>query len=316
VIATVGLLVYAVLLGVLGPRLLRRMAWSDRAPRLAIVTWQAACAAVLAAVVLAGLALVVPVVQASGGLAGLVDACQMMLRAHYGGAAQPVGAFVGFAGALGITVWTVVHTVAALFTSACQRRGHARVLSVVARRRPDLDAFVLDHDQPVAYCLPGRHRCVVLSTGTLNCLDEDQLRAVIAHERAHLRGRHDVVVNLATAIARAFPAVPLFRHARDEIVRLVEMLADDVAARKHDRVAVAAALITVAAGRTPAAALGAGGSTVTTRVRRLLAPHHPLPRAARAASVLGAVSLVTLPLALAANPAVMAVLEHHCHLPI
>lgn len=67
--AVATLLGYAVLLGILGPRLLRARGWADRAPRLGVLVWQTAGASVIAAVVLAGLMLVVPIVQAPHGLA-------------------------------------------------------------------------------------------------------------------------------------------------------------------------------------------------------------------------------------------------------
>ncbi|MEU5991787.1 hypothetical protein ABZ806_22670 [Spirillospora sp. NPDC047418] len=46
----------------------------------------------------------------------------------------------------------------------------------------------------------------MLSTGALEPLPEDQLSAVLAHERAHLAGRRDLAINLAVAFGRAFPA--------------------------------------------------------------------------------------------------------------
>ncbi|MBA9002803.1 M56 family metallopeptidase [Thermomonospora cellulosilytica] len=315
-IAALVLLLYALALGLLGPRLLTRSSWSDRAPRLGVLAWQAATASVLVAVVLAGLALVVPIGRAAHNLADLFHVCQMMLQSGYGGALQPIGAFVGLAMAGGAVLWTGGHVIHALVTTARHRRRHAEMLAVLARRRPDLDALIIDHDQPLAYCLAGRHRCVVLTTGALERLHDDQLAAVLAHERAHLRGRHDLAVNLAVAISRAFPGVPLFGRAREEITRLVELLADDAAARRHDRVSVAAALVTLAEGRVPAVALGAGGHTAVFRVHRMLAPHRPLSRTARVAGHLGVALLIVVPLLIAVNPAVMAMLAEHCHLSL
>jgi Zn-dependent protease with chaperone function len=311
-ITTVVLLGYAAALGFAGGRLLARGDWSARAPRLGIVVWQAATASALAAAVLAGLTLAVPGVRAAHSVAELFDACEMILRAHHGATGAP--AIAGLASAAGVALWTFGHCVHALATTARRRRAHAESLAMVARRRPGLDALVIDHDQPMAYCLPGRRHSVVLTTGALDRLDDDQLSAVIAHERAHLEGRHDLATNIAVAIARAFPVIPLFRQARDEIACLVEMAADDSATRHHHRHTVAAALVTVAGGRTPSASMGAGGSTALARVKRLLGPHRPLPRAARAGGVLGISLLVLLPLELAANPAIVALLTHHCHL--
>ncbi|WP_246083629.1 hypothetical protein [Nonomuraea diastatica] len=88
------------------------------------------------------------------------------------------------------------------------------------------------------------------------------------------------------AMARAFPGVPLFERARVEIARLVEHLADDVAARRHPRTQIAAALVRLATGRAPAFTLGAGGETALTRVRRMLNPEAPLGRRERLTGLL------------------------------
>ena len=77
------LVAYGLGLAVLAPRLLVKAAWPRRAPRLAIFAWQAVCVAVLASAVLAGLAVAVPTVSVSGGLADLLRSCVMALRAQY-----------------------------------------------------------------------------------------------------------------------------------------------------------------------------------------------------------------------------------------
>jgi Zn-dependent protease with chaperone function len=316
VIATITLLVYAAALGIAGPRLLRRTSWSERSPRLGILLWQAAGVSVLAAITLAGLALVVPIARAPRGLADLLAACRMMLQAHYGSGPQPITAYAGLLVAVVIVLWTTGHIAAISIAGARQRRRHRANLTIIARPNDDLGALVVEHPQPLAYCVPGRHRCVVVSTGAVERLAPGQLAAVLAHERAHLRGRHALVLNFSRAIHRAFPAVPLFRAANDEITRLIELLADDNAARHHDRTTLAAALVTVANGQAPAMAMGAGGTTAVLRVRRLLAPQVPLSRAARLTGGFGVALFLALPVSLAANPAIIALLERHCHLPM
>lgn len=70
--------------------------------------------------------------------------------------------------------------------------------------------MVLDTPQPAVYCVPGRPATIVLTTGALAVLDEPQLLAVLAHEHAHLAGRHHLLVTLGKAARAAFPGVPLF----------------------------------------------------------------------------------------------------------
>ena len=88
----------------------------------------------------------------------------------------------------------------------------------------------------VAYTLPGWHSRVVLSAGLVDLLTEQELAAVIEHERAHLRARHDLLVLPFQAWAVALGRIPGVRLAGGSVAELTEMLADDVAAaRTHGR---------------------------------------------------------------------------------
>lgn len=64
--------------------------------------------------------------------------------------------------------------------------------------------------------------------------------------------------------------------AARQIAHLLEVLADDIAARQHGRRTVAEALVQLACGRSPAAAMPVGGAGALERVELLLAPAEPL----------------------------------------
>jgi Zn-dependent protease with chaperone function len=116
----------------------------------------------------------------------------------------------------------------------------------------------------------------VLSRGALSLLSYDEVRAVLAHEQAHLAQRHDLVVLPFVALGATFPALPAVRTARAEVALLIELLADDSAARKHDRTHLARALWKIGSGEAPAGAMALAGEDVLLRARRLLAPPDPL----------------------------------------
>jgi Zn-dependent protease with chaperone function len=136
----------------------------------------------------------------------------------------------------------------------------------------------------------------VLTTAALRVLDDAELAAVLAHERAHLRGRHHLVVAPGRVFRLAFPFVPGFRWGHDEVARLVEMLADDTAARRCERRALAAALVALAGdprpSTSPRAAFSIAGQSVSGRVKRLLGPGRPI---ARWAVTLWGTALLALP---------------------
>ena len=310
--APITLVIFAVLAATLAPRLLARSSWPDRSPRLGITAWQAVSLSVVTAVVLAGAALALPALSFSTDLAELLSACAMALRAQYatpGGAAMST---IGAVLALAVVARAGYCLVAGLVSGARERHRQVDGVNLIARRHQGYDALVVDDTAAVAYCLPGRRRQVVLTTGALGALDDDQLTAVLAHERAHLRGRHDLVLVTSAALQRAFPQVPALRDAHRELTRLVEMLADDVAARRNDRLTIATALVSLAEVSAPGVALGAGGSTSLTRVRRLVAPAHPLGTTRSAIAVMATAALLLTPVAVVAAPTVVAATSDLC----
>jgi hypothetical protein len=113
----------------------------------------------------------------------------------------------------------------------------------------------------------------VLTSGALAVLDRAQLGAVLAHERAHLAGRHHLLISLSRGLAASFPGVPVFTRGPAEVARLAELCADDAAARRTGRPALVAALLAMGTGTAvPAPALAVTSGVVTARVHRLLDP--------------------------------------------
>lgn len=271
---------------------LSRAAWPLRAPRAGIAAWLAASLSVVVGLALAGLVLAVPCAQLSTDPA-MLRTCLSLLRAQY---SAPGGAVAGVAGGLltAAVLGRVAWCYGSAFLAARRRRAsHDDVLAVIARPGPSADVHVIDSDRPAVYCLPGRRR-IVLTTGALSRLDRGQLDAVLAHERAHLSGRHHLVLAVAESLRRAFPGVGFFAVAAQQVAYLVEVAADDAAARRAPRLTVASALLAVASAGTPAGALGAGGSAAARRIQRLIDPPPPDSRARRAITCLALATAAAL----------------------
>lgn len=179
------------------------------------------------------------------------------------------------------------------------RRRHREQVDLLARRERGMS--VVDHDVPVAYCLPGlAHARVVVSAGALAHLSAEEVEAVLAHERAHLRARHDLVLEAFAVLHRAFPRWVSSRAALDQVRLLTEVLADRAAVRSVGPVPLARALLALAEGRVPAAALGAVGEGLVDRVR-LLGDDRPHTLQAVCVTAL-AVAVLVLPTAFVATP--------------
>jgi beta-lactamase regulating signal transducer with metallopeptidase domain len=302
------LLAYAACTGTLGSRLLGRAGWTDRAPLLAIFTYLTATWSVVAALGLAGLTLAVHATALGGGLSHLIGACVLRLRATY---ATPGGAAVaglGLALAGGLAARTVVTAVTQLRATGRQALRHAETARLVGVPQPALGAVLVEHSQPAAYCVAGRHPTVVLTTGALQALDPGQLEAVLAHERAHLAGHHHRLLAMARIGRQVLPFMPLMRDADAQVARLVELRADDAATRAHDpgRLAAALVVLATATATSPAPALGAAVTDTVQRIHRLLDPAEPLSRVRRQLLRAAATALALTPVLLALAPAVLA----------
>ncbi|MFE0633407.1 M56 family metallopeptidase [Streptomyces sp. NPDC058864] len=143
---------------------------------------------------------------------------------------------------------------------------------------PDGPVAVLPDGVPYAYALPGRRPRIVVSTGLLGRLTAAERRALFAHERAHLAGRHH---RFLLAVQLAARANPFLRPLRTAVSYTTERWADEAAARtvgSRRTVALAigrAALVSAGAGPPGGPAGSAGFATtgpVPRRVAALLAP--------------------------------------------
>jgi bla regulator protein blaR1 len=303
------LVLAAVAVGIVpGAAMLASAHWPHRSPAAAIVLWQAlGLSWGLAAVgAIAGLSAVPDRYGVVGGaLSGAMRAARDAALGFRATALVAVTRLVFFAAAaalLALLCWVLVAASAAVIVA---RRRHRALLCLLARGDPKVPgALVVDHPAAAAYCVPGLRSQIVISAGTLDLLDSAELAAILAHERAHLRARHDLVLLPFSALARAFPRSRLVRRAHSTVALLVEMLADDRARRQRPARELATALLRVGvsgAGRAPSGALAsvsAADGEVAARVARLLTPAPRLPVPARCLVCSSAAVLAAVPVAL------------------
>jgi Zn-dependent protease with chaperone function len=204
-------------------------------------------------------------------------------------------------------VWVLLAASTAVLRARQRQRA---LLSLLAHGDPKVPgALVVDHPMAAAYCLPGLRSAIVISAGTLDLLDSAELAAVLAHERAHLRERHDLVLLPFVALLNGFAWFPVVRQAHQAVALLIEMHADDMARRHRPARELATALLRVGAaggGLAPSGALAAADSVsdcdVAARVTRLLRPAQSLPVSALALIALAATLAITVPVAVLLMP--------------
>lgn len=121
--------------------------------------------------------------------------------------------------------------------------------SPVAIAREEREGFTLvwfESDEPFACAVPSADPEVFVSTALRDLLTAPQLRAVIEHERAHLRQHHGWAVRAAEINALCMPRFfPAGRALKRATLLLVELVADDTAARRVGAVHLANALAEV-----------------------------------------------------------------------
>lgn len=242
---------------VVGAQLLSRARWTWRTPRTGIVLWQALGLAWGIATI--GTLLGIAVHPYERGVAG-----GMLLLTGDVLAGRPLTLLgtpliVVLVCGLALALVLLSMLTYAVFSVVRARRRHRALLALVAHGEPSVPGtLVLDHPAAAAYCVPGvRSAKVVVSAGTLQLLDPAELAAVLDHERAHARERHDLVLLPFASLRQVFPRFGLVTRSLDAVALLVEMAADDRARRHRPPRELATALLRFAAAGPASAPSGA-----------------------------------------------------------
>ena len=304
-IAPLALAALAVVLAWPVPVLLARASWPARSPAAALVLWQAIAIAgglsMIGALLTFGLAPFGPDLVSAALALGSVPSIELPN-------------VLALCGALLLTVHLLLNLLLTVVRSERQRRRHEQLVRLLSSPH-ESGARLIDSPAPVAYCLPGALSSItVVSAGLVELLSDDELAAVIEHEKAHVTQRHDVVLVLFRAWYASLPWFPIAFRAQREVGMLVEMLADDAARRSVPDPVLARAIALVGAGQDrplvePGAAEWGGEASITelrgrlSRLERL-----PLPRPVEALVVAAAVALLAVPTVLLFAPAVAALL--------
>ena len=183
-----------------------------------------------------------PVVFRAAGAHDAADACHRML-----GPSVPGGELSGLAaGSVGLIIAWRIGT-GSMRTSRTQRTLRVEPWLGYHERGPELDLVVLPTDELVAYAVRGPQDQVVVSAGLLRTLDEDELAAVIAHERSHLDHGHTRHLSIATVLDASLGWIPAIGQSCRELKLVVERWADeDAGTTGAGRAALGRALTKVA----------------------------------------------------------------------
>ncbi|MFI9151464.1 M56 family metallopeptidase [Streptomyces sp. NPDC053367] len=305
----VALLLLGALTAFVAPRLLARADWPDREPVVALWAWQCVVAAVLLCCALS--------------MTLSAAAAWQAVRGHlFAPAPRPVveAYALGAAGGPWAAATAVALALAGVWSGAMLVREVVRARARHSRRRAELllrapllpgeepggPLVVLEGERPDAWWLSGSAPRLVITTAALRRLKGRQLDAVVAHEQGHAQARHDWLLHCSAALAYGFPQVPVFAAFRDEMHRLVELAADDMASRRFGRLTTALALVELNECRGVFGPSPAAHAHVPERVHRLLTPPARLTTAHRLRLTAVAALVPVVPLLVAFVPGLRA----------
>lgn len=234
----VCLLAAAAVLVLLGPCVLSHGAWRIRHPRLALAAWHGALLAG-AGCVLASLAwTLIEVTTAGPGSSASVPWIQPTALALF--------AYAGLGGVGGLAALALTHAEPRV---EADRRAQAEFALLAARadarHECGLDVVVVPAEAPIALGIPGPLRLVVIASRLEQELSPAQLRAVVEHERAHLVQHHGLLNRFAELNRTCLAFLPASRGLERSTRLLIELIADDCAARRAGAVHLANALLKI-----------------------------------------------------------------------
>ncbi|MBH0007801.1 M56 family metallopeptidase [Salinibacterium sp. SWN1162] len=248
VAAAITLGVIAILLAWPVPAILPGARWAYRRPTLGLLVWQLVALiggfSMIGSLVLLGAAtFATDLPDAATGMWRFVTHNELP-------EGSSVWSLLALSGALFLAAHLLLNLLVTVVYAERERARHSQLITLLSEPMTDRPGTrVINTPAPVAYCLPGALTSItVLSAGLLQLLDEEELQAVIEHERAHVRLRHDIVLIFFTAWKLSLPWLPTARNASREVALLLEMHADDNALARVTRGSLARAITVVSEG--------------------------------------------------------------------
>ena len=242
VLIGVGVVAFAV-----APRVLGHGRWRLRHPQLCLTLWYV--------VFLGGVAssVVAAVLSVISGVLAYRTTNQVP---ELGPTVDVIAAWLAL-GVSGPVLSVVLTQVGAMVVTERQSRSRFSRLTQCEGCRPQvisgIEAWVVPGPDITAVSLRRRGPQIAVTSAVVELLSPAELVALLEHERAHLRGLHDIAARLAALNAACLPSMLTPRSLSRSTALLVELAADQAAARRTSTSTTISALRTLAAACTSTA---------------------------------------------------------------
>jgi Zn-dependent protease with chaperone function len=267
------LLLYGAALAWLSPSLLRRLTKSGVSPQMGVAAWLTAIATTLIAWVIAVVLIGVAAIDGVLGTSAVTLCLELFGLSEHGGLPGLSGSIALTIAGIALSVIFLVRTSRWVTRLRSRSREHANAVLLVGRPTTRPGVVIVDAQRSAAYCVSGHPPAIVVTSAAWSSLASSELAAVLAHEQAHIAGRHHQILMMLRAMAAALP-LPLMQQSTHAVAELLEMCADDAAARRHGVNPILGGLLAMAEPHhpVPADGLAAAGTAVAARAMRLAEP--------------------------------------------
>ena len=232
-LVVLALVVGAAIVTVAAPGLLAGGAWRIRRPQLALSAWIVALAV---AVTCLAVSVVVAATIVAAAAAGRADPTQNNAAPDGGIGIGSVAATLFVWGALASAGGIVALLIARAEPIGVARNRSESAIAILAARAAYRTERIGNHevvfvDTDLALACSTADGRILISKSVEQSMSPLCVRAIVEHERAHVRLRHDFVMRVAQLNEAAFPFLSSARAFRRTVALLIELVADDEAAR-------------------------------------------------------------------------------------
>ncbi len=205
--------------------------------------------------------------------------------------------------------WTTGRSIATLLRQTVQVP--ERLHSLVAKLGLTSRVIAVESLQPVALTVGLIVPRIIISTGLVNSLNDEELEAVLLHEQTHLQHRDPLRLLAARSLATAFFYVPAVRVLARRHLAAVELAADEYAiVRQGHSLGLSSAMLRVLQTAPVEADANRFTGSLDLRLTHLLTGEARLPAISARLGIQSIVAAVALAVPAFATPVLAVALSH------
>jgi Zn-dependent protease with chaperone function len=148
--------------------------------------------------------------------------------------------------------------------------------------RQNEDILVINQNQSLAFTMGFRKPIIVLSSGLLEIMEDDELRAIVEHETFHQKNHDSIKILILQLISQTLRYIPLTKWSYQNYKIISELMADEYAIQKlGSEVGLSSALLKLIKNRCTVNLIPVlvhfSDESVNFRLQQLVSPRKAIP---------------------------------------